>query len=132
MNAEIPADLKFTKEHEWIRVEENGLVCVGISDYAQDALGDVVHVELPAKGTRLAREASFGVVESVKSVSDLYAPVSGEVIDTNDALSESPQLLNEDPYGEAWLLTIKPNNIAEINDLMDSTEYEAYCEELEE
>ena len=103
-----PSDLKYTKDHEWIRIAGD-TAGIGITDYAQQQLGDVVFVELPAVGTRLSRGAAFGVIESVKAVSDLYAPLSGEVIAINEALTSRPELVNEDCYGEGWMLVIRPS-----------------------
>ncbi|OGQ92578.1 MAG: glycine cleavage system protein H [Deltaproteobacteria bacterium RIFOXYA12_FULL_61_11] len=131
MSPEIPGELLYTKEHEWLR-EEGDFAVVGITAYAQDSLGDIVHVELPSKGTKFAKDTSFGVVESVKSVSDLYAPVSCSVIDVNDALLESPELLNEDPYGEAWLIRVKITDPEELGELLDATAYETLLEEMAE
>ena len=120
----IPADLRFAESHEWARLEADGTVTVGISDHAQEALGDVVFVELTEVGTVFAAGDAAGVVESVKAASDIYAPVSGEVIAVNDALSDSPESLNSDPYG-AWIFKLKPSNIAELEKLLDAAGYKA-------
>jgi glycine cleavage system H protein len=120
-----PADLKYTKEHEWIRVEgDRGRV--GITHHAQDALGDVVFVELPTVGRRLRQMETFGVVESVKAVSDLFAPASGEVVEVNGALEAKPELVNQDCYGSGWMLVVKLATPTELDSLMDATAYEAY------
>lgn len=107
MSFEIPADLRYLDSHEWVR-EEDGTVRIGISDFAQDELGDVVFVELPDDGETLDQGDAFGVVESIKAVSDIYAPIAGTVTGTNDDLVEQPELVNEDPYGEGWMLTLDP------------------------
>lgn len=125
---EFPADLRFTKDHEWIRVDgETGWI--GITDYAQQQLGDIVLVELPSDGQELNKGDSFGVVESVKTVSDLYCPVAAKVIEGNDVLLESPEIVNEDPYGEAWIIKIKLKNPKDVAELMDAAAYRAYIEE---
>jgi glycine cleavage system H protein len=127
MSFEIPDDCRYLTSHEWAR-RENGAVRVGISDFAQDELGDVVFVELPGEGDGVEQEGSFGVVESIKAVSDIYAPVSGTVTATNDTLVDEPELVNEDPYGEGWLIEIDPADEAELNDLLSP---EAYREQIE-
>lgn len=124
----FPEDLKYTKEHEWIRLKDNVAV-VGITDYAQEQLGEVVFVELPDEGEEITKDDSFGVVESVKSVSDIYAPVSGRVIDVNDPILDNPETLNEEPYGEGWLIKVEISNPKEIEDLMSATHYQAYIKE---
>ena len=128
---EFPEDLKYSKEHEWVLVEGN-VATVGITDYAQDQLGDIVFVELPGLGDKVSKEDAFGVVESVKAVSDVYAPVSGKVLEVNDDLPENPEMLNEDPYGDGWLIKIEMNDIEELQDLMTATEYEEYVAEEKE
>jgi len=121
---EFPGDLKYTKEHEWVLVEDN-VAIVGITDFAQDQLGDIVFVELPAIGDKVSKEDAFGVVESVKAVSDIYAPVSGTVVEVNEDLPESPEVVNEDPYGDGWLIKVKVSDPADLEDLMDNDEYTA-------
>ena len=122
--------LKFTNEHEWLRLEgDTGTV--GITDYAQHSLGDVVYVELPKVGAQLAAGKSFGTVESVKAVSELYSPASGEVAEVNTALADSPEKINQDPHGAAWLLKLKLSNPGELSGLMDAAAYEAYVREKE-
>jgi len=120
----IPADLRFAESHEWARLEADGTVTVGISDHAQEALGDVVYVELPEIGKVFAAGDTAGVVESVKAASDIYSPVSGEVIATNEELGGSPELLNSDPYG-AWIFKVKPGNTAELEKLLDAAAYKS-------
>ncbi len=121
--SEIPEDLLYTSEHEWVRKEADGTLVFGITDYAQESLGDITFVELPEVGVHLDRGASFGVVESVKAASDLYAPVGGEVLAVNEILDGSPDQLNSDPYGDAWLVKVSPSNLAEMDDLMDAASY---------
>ena len=127
--SEIPGDLKFLKSHEWARVEDDGLVRVGISDHAQGALGDLVYVELPEPGALLKAGAGVAVVESVKAASDIYAPVSGEVMAVNEVLSDRPETINEDPYGEGWIFLVKPGNRSELAELLDA---DAYTQLLED
>lgn len=123
----IPADLRYAASHEWARLEADGSVTVGISDHAQEALGDVVFVELPDVGKQLAAGQEAGVVESVKAASDIYAPVSGEVIAVNEALADAPELVNEDPYGN-WFFKLKPSNPSELAALLDATGYKAVAD----
>ncbi|MFJ9990805.1 glycine cleavage system protein GcvH [Pseudomonas putida] len=120
----IPADLRFAESHEWARLEADGTVTVGISDHAQQALGDVVFVELATVGMVFAAGDAAGVVESVKAASDIYAPVGGEVIAVNEELAESPELLNEEPY-ESWIFKLKPSDKAELDKLLDAAGYKA-------
>lgn len=127
---EFPEELKYTDEHEWVLVESD-VATVGISDFAQDALGDVVFVELPEVGTVLEAGKPFGVVESVKAVSDVYAPVSGEVVEINEDLHDTPELVNTSPYGDGWMLKIKLSDNTDIGDLMDVDDYQAFVEEEE-
>ncbi len=122
---EFPANLRYTKEHEWARQEGNRIV-VGITDYAQKELGDVVFVELPEVGTTIAAMDTFGVVESVKAVSDLYAPVSGIVVEANTVLEDQPELVNASPYGQGWMVVIEVTHLEELQQLLTSTEYQAY------
>ncbi|MFJ2530966.1 MULTISPECIES: glycine cleavage system protein GcvH [Pseudomonas] len=120
----IPAELRFAESHEWARLEADGTVTVGISDHAQEALGDVVFVELTEVGKVFAAEDQAGVVESVKAASDIYSPISGEVIAINEELGASPELLNSDPYG-AWIFKLKPSDKAELDKLLDAAAYKA-------
>jgi glycine cleavage system H protein len=124
----VPAELRYSKDHEWARLEASGRVRVGITDYAQDALGDVVFVELPANGLVVAAGDKFGEVESTKSVSDLYAPVAGTVVEVNDVLSDAPEKLNEDPYGEGWICLIEPDDPTQLDLLLDAAAYAALIE----
>ena len=126
----FPKDLKYTKEHEWIKVE-NGEGKVGITDYAQKELGDIVFVDLPDAGSEVQQNSTFGVVESVKAVSDLYSPVSGKVLKVNSQLNDEPELVNNDPYGKGWMITIEMKEKAELNTLLDVSQYQSYVEEEE-
>lgn len=121
---QIPNSLKYSKEHEWVRIEENKVV-VGISDYAQSQLGDIVFVELPAVGTTVVSGKRFSVVESVKAVSDIFAPISGKVLKVNDALNDAPEKVNQDPYGDGWIAVIELADKSQLADLMDDTAYAA-------
>lgn len=121
----IPSDLKYVASHEWLKLEADGIITVGITDHAQDLLGDVVFVELPEVGTAVEADQEIAVVESVKAASDVYAPISGEIVATNDELVDSPELANEDPYGKAWFFKIKPANPADYDGLMSADEYES-------
>ena len=123
----VPDDLRYSTDHEWARLED-GSVRIGITDYAQDALGDVVFVNLPTVGDRLARGASCGEVESTKSVSDVYAPIAGTVSVVNQALLDAPQLLNEEPYGTGWMYVVDPADLAEFDALMDASAYRTLTE----
>ncbi len=123
-----PSDFRYTREHEWIKVSgDTGTV--GITDYAQHELGDVVFVELPKVGAKFAANQAFGTVESVKAVSEIYCPVSGEVVEVNTALADTPETINKDPHGAAWLIKIKVANAAELSGLMDAGAYQAYIAE---
>jgi glycine cleavage system H protein len=125
----IPSDLRYRETHEWVRTEGDGNVVVGISDHAQEALGDMVFVELPEPGMSYDQGDACAVVESVKAASDIYAPVSGEVIEANGALEDSPELVNSDPYGEGWLFRMIPSDTSELNDLLDADAYSAQQED---
>lgn len=125
---ELPEDLKYTREHEWLAIEDN-VATVGITDHAQEQLGEVVFVELPAAGDKVEKSEPFGVVESTKAVSDIYAPVSGEVAEVNDDLPDSPELVNEDSYGDGWMVKITIGDESELEDLMTADEYREYLEE---
>ena len=120
----VPSDLRYTKDHEWVRVDGEEAV-VGITDYAANQLGDIVFVELPDTGRTLSQHATFGVVESVKAVSDLFAPISGEVTSGNDALAAAPELVNSDPFGEGWMIRVKLGNPTEVDGLLDAAAYDA-------
>jgi glycine cleavage system H protein len=119
----IPADLKYTKDHEWIRIDGSEAY-VGVTDYAQGELGDVVFIEIETEGEDLGKEEVFGTIEAVKTVSDLFMPIGGTVIEINAALEETPDLVNKDPYGEGWLIKIKMADVAELDELLDATAYE--------
>lgn len=125
---EFPKDLKYTKEHEWVKVEGN-IATVGITDYAQDSLGDVVYVELPQEGASVTKNEPFGVVESVKAVSDLYSPISGSVVEVNDAIIDSPEAINEEPYGDAWMIKVEIGSDSDLEDLLTAEEYQKFIEE---
>lgn len=123
--SKIPQELKYTESHEWVKLDGNN-VTLGVTDYAQNALGDIVFVELPEVGTKLEKGKPCGVVESIKSVSDIYSPVSGEVIEANEDLVNSPELCNSDPYG-SWFVKVKLTSTADVNALMSATQYEQHC-----
>ncbi|WP_226010375.1 glycine cleavage system protein GcvH [Halomicrobium salinisoli] len=127
MSFDVPDDCRYLESHEWVRIAD-GTATVGISDFAQDELGDVVFVELPAAGDELSKDEDFGVVESIKAVSDVYAPISGTVTAVNEVLTEEPELLNEDPYGEGWLVEVEPADEGELDDLLSP---EAYRDQIE-
>ena len=126
-----PDDYYYTKDHEWIKVEGEKAT-VGITDFAQKQLGDVVYVELPEVGTELEFHQSIGVIESVKAVSDVYSPVSGEVIELNEKLNDSPELVNQDPHGKGWIIRVKIKDEAELQKLMSADEYEKFIEGIED
>lgn len=121
--SEIPGDLKFLKSHEWARAEDEGLVRVGISEHAQEQLGDVVYVELPEVGSTASVGDSIAVVESVKAASDIYPPISGEVVEVNSVLDDKPEAINEDAFGDGWIFAIKPSDRDELDELLDPDEY---------
>ena len=124
----VPTDLRYTKDHEWVRVDGDAAT-IGITEYAANQLGDIVFVELPDAGRSLQRHATFGVVESVKAVSDLFAPLSGEVLEANAALASSAELVNADPYGDGWMIRVKVANQEEIDGLLDAAAYDALIAE---
>ena len=125
----IPDDLKYASTHEWIRVNENGVATVGISDHAQDALGDIVFVDLPEPGAIVNAKDEIAVVESVKAASDLYSPISGEIIEVNEVLAEAPETVNAGPYENGWFLKMTINDKAELDELMDADAYSDHCDE---
>ncbi|MBI4321791.1 MAG: glycine cleavage system protein GcvH [Chloroflexi bacterium] len=127
--AEIPGDLNYTKEHEWVRVSD-GMATIGITDYAQEQLGDVVFVELPPVGREVKQFDAFGVIESVKAASDLYTPVSGTVVEANQAVQSQPEMVNQSPYDKAWMVRVKLSNPKELEVLMSPADYEAYVATL--
>lgn len=127
----VPAELSYTSEHEWVSaLTAEGTVRVGITDHAQDALGDVVYVDLPSVGDSVAAEDSFGEIESTKSVSDLFAPISGEIVAVNEGLEDDPALVNSDPYGEGWIVEIRPENADDLANLLDAEGYQAELDKL--
>ena len=126
--SDVPSELKYTKSHEWLRVEEDGLITVGISDHAQELLGDLVFVELPETGTEFVAGDECCVVESVKAASDVYMPISGEIVEVNEALVDEPEIINSSPYDSGWLFKVQPS-AEEIKELMDA---DAYLAEIEE
>ena len=125
---EFPEEFKYTEEHEWIKVEED-VVTVGVTDFAQDAMGDIVFVELPEVGYQAEAGKTFGVVESVKAVSDIYSPVSGEVVEVNEELPDTPELVNSSPYEDAWMLKIKLSDLSELDGLLDVNAYQLFVKE---
>jgi glycine cleavage system H protein len=125
-----PADRKYTNDHEWAKMDD-GLVGVGITDYAQEQLGDIVYVELPQPGDTVGKAESFGIVESVKAASDLFAPIGGEVVAVNEQLADRPELVNEDPYETGWMLRLQPEDETQLENLMSAEEYGAFLEGLE-
>lgn len=124
----LPKDLRYTEEHEWVKVEGNK-VRVGITDFAQSELGDIVFVELPEVGTELSANDPFGSVESVKTVSELYAPVSGKVVEVNEELEDSPELVNESPFDQAWMIVLEVEDLSEVDNLLTAEQYEAMIKE---
>ncbi len=127
--SKFPDDLRYTSSHEWVRVEEDGTATVGISDHAQQALGDIVFVELPEPDTQVTARDEVAVVESVKAASDIYAPLSGEIIAVNDTLVDVPETVNSDPYEQGWFFKIRPDNETELEELLDADAYKEICDE---
>ncbi len=121
--SEVPQDLKYTRNHEWVRSEDDGTVTVGITDHAQAALGDLVFVEPPEAGSTVGADEACAVVESVKAASDVYAPISGEVVEANATLDDSPELINSDPYGEGWIVRLRPTDTTELDQLLSADDY---------
>ena len=121
----IPAELKYVASHEWLRTEADGTITVGITEHAQELLGDIVFIELPEVGAELAADEQAGVVESVKAASDVYAPITGEIVAVNDALVSAPEIANSDPYGDGWFFKIKPANAADLDGLLSAEQYAA-------
>jgi glycine cleavage system H protein len=128
---EFPEGLKYSKEHEWVLVEDN-TATIGITEYAQEELGDVVYVELPEVGEKIVKDDPFGAVESVKAVSDVYAPVSGAVLEVNDQLPDNPEAINDDPYGDGWMIRVELSDLDDLKDLMDADEYAEYVAQQKE
>jgi len=129
MSNENPSDLKYTKTHEWVRDNGDGTVTIGITEHAQELLGDVVYVELPEVDTNLAPEENCGVIESVKAASDMYAPLDSEVTEVNEELDGEPELINSAPFGEGWIFSMKLKNTEDLEELLDADAYEAFCQE---
>ena len=129
--SEIPTELRYAKSHEWARLEDDGTVTVGISDYAQGALGDVVYVELPEIDVIVEAGEEAGVVESVKAASDIYAPIGGTIIAINNVLEDAPETVNHDPYGDGWFYRLAPTDVADLDQLLDADAYAQVCEEDE-
>ena len=127
--SETPSELKYLATHEWARLEEDGTVTIGITDHAQDALGDVVYVELPEEGQNLSSGDEAGVVESVKAASDIYSPVSGSVVAINELLDDEPEKVNQDPYGDGWFFKVEPTDVGELEEMLDADAYTEVCEE---
>jgi|TARA_B100001758_G_C18141554_1_gene469186 glycine cleavage system H protein len=126
--AKVPSNLKFLDSHEWARVEDDGTVTVGISDHAQELLGDIVFVELPEVGKEISQSSDIAIVESVKAASDVYSPLSGEVTEINEALNDNPEIINSSPYEDGWFFKIKPQDISEMEKLLDAAAYESSSE----
>lgn len=124
----VPQELKYTKEHEWISIDDH-VVTIGITDFAQNSLGDITYCQLPKEGEDVKKDDSFGVVESVKAVSDLYSPVNGRVVEVNLPLLQAPELVNEDPYTDGWMIKVEVKDLSEVDELMDAAEYKEYIEE---
>ncbi|MCD4693376.1 MAG: glycine cleavage system protein GcvH [Calditrichales bacterium] len=120
----IPAELKYTKDHEWVKVEGD-IAVIGITDYAQGELGDVVYVELPETGSTFEKEESFGTIEAVKAVADIFCPLSGEFVEVNEVIQDAPETINKDPYGDGWMVKIKISDSAQLDELMDAEAYKA-------
>jgi glycine cleavage system H protein len=127
--SQTPSELKYASSHEWARLEEDGTVTVGITDHAQDALGDVVFVELPEVGSSLAAGEDAGVVESVKAASDIYAPIGGEVLVINEQLEDEPETVNSDPYNDGWFFRLQPADASELDALLNAEDYQSKCDE---
>ena len=127
-----PTDRRYSREHEWAKSEDDGMVLVGITSYAQEHLGDIVFLDLPKIGATLTQSQKLGEVESVKSVSDIFSPISGEVVDVNQVAVDSPELVNEDPYEHGWLVRVKPSVLADIDALMTAADYGSFLESLDE
>ena len=127
--SDIPGDLKFLSSHEWARVNDDGTVTIGISDHAQSQLGDIVYVELPEVGKEVEFEGDTAIVESVKAASDVYSPISGEIVETNDAIEQEPEIVNQSPFEEGWFFKIRPHNIEEFSELLSPEEYSEICDD---
>lgn len=130
--SQIPEELKYTRNHEWVRVENDGVVTVGITDHAQESLGDIVFAEPPEQGASVSAEEACAVIESVKAASDLYSPVSGEVVKGNAGLADSPELVNSDPYGDGWVMQVHLSDSSELENLLDASAYQDLVAEEED
>ncbi len=128
----VPADLKYSSDHEWVRMADDGSAVIGITDHAQAALGDLVFIEAPEPGTVVASGDAFGVAESVKAASDVMSPLSGEVLEANSILDDTPEMINTDPYGDGWLVRLRPSDESELENLMDAAGYEQFLEDKDE
>ena len=129
--SEIPSECRYLKSHEWVRMEADGICTVGITDHAQSQLGDIVFVELPQEATEMSAGEECGVIESVKAASDFYSPLSGEIVAANEGLTDAPELVNQDPYGDGWLFKIKIENEEALQDLLDAEAYQSFLDEEE-
>ncbi len=129
---EFPSEMKYSKTHEWVKVEKKKEAVIGITDYAQQELGDIVYLELPAEEDGIEKDSAFGVIESTKATEDLFSPVSGRVMEVNTPLTDSPEVLNDDPYVDGWMFRIELSNLKELDDLMSAKEYQKYVKELSE
>jgi len=127
--SQSPQELRYVSSHEWVRLEDDGTATIGITDHAQEALGDVVFVELPEVGAQLGAGDEAGVVESVKAASDIYAPIGGEIIAINENLEDSPEVINADPYGDGWFFRMRLDDVADLDELMSAEQYDAICED---
>ena len=130
--SDVPQELRYSRDHEWVRLEDDGSVVVGVTDHAQEALGELVYVELPESGQAFAGGDASAVVESVKAASDVYAPIAGKLLEANTALADEPELVNSSPYGDGWLLRLEPENPAELEELMDADAYTRFLAESED
>lgn len=128
----FPSELKYSKTHEWVRLEKKNQAVIGITDYAQNELGDIVYLELPEEDDEIEKDSAFGVIESTKATEDLYSPVSGRVIEVNTPLLDSPEVINEDPYVDGWLIRVELSDLSELDDLMTAEDYQKYLEEISE
>ncbi len=128
----VPTELRYTKTHEWVRLEKNGVATIGITDFAQEQLGDLTYIELPGVGDNVEAQSEVAVVESVKAAADIYAPVAGAIIEVNKKLEEQPELVNSDPFGDGWIFKLRPDDASEIDMLLDADSYEDMIPEAEE
>ena len=129
--ANVPENLHYSKDHEWVKVDGGGVATVGITDYAQHSLGDVVYVELPSVSDKFDSHEAFGSVESVKAVSEIFTPIAGEIVEVNEGLNDNPEVVNNDPYGAAWMIKVKMDNPGEADAMLNAAEYEEYLSENE-